>query len=106
MAAVIGPASPSHSPRLPSPPPFPEVQIGPPSPSARINPGSSNIEHDDATRHDHAAARRIRPGTKAADMAAGPPLLPLSQVASRPLIVIQHLLTLSSLTLPSSCKST
>ncbi|KAI4221444.1 MAG: hypothetical protein LQ349_007839 [Xanthoria aureola] len=82
MAAVIGPASPSHSPRLPSPPPFPEVQIGPPSPSARINPGSSNIEHDDATRHDHAAARRIRPGTKAADMAAGPPLLPLSQLDS------------------------
>ncbi|KAL8883509.1 MAG: hypothetical protein Q9215_008188 [Flavoplaca cf. flavocitrina] len=82
MAAVMGPASPSHSPRLPSPPPFPEVQIGPPSPSAHINPGSSTLEHDDAARYDQAAARRIRPGTKAADMAAGPPVVPLSQLDS------------------------
>ncbi|KAL8662391.1 MAG: hypothetical protein Q9168_008266 [Polycauliona sp. 1 TL-2023] len=78
----MGPASPSHSPRLPSPPPFPEVQLGPPSPSTHINPGSSTLEHDDAARYDQAAARRIRPGTKAADMAAGPPLVPLSQLDS------------------------
>lgn len=95
MAAVMGPASPSHSPRLPSPPPFPEVQIGPPSPSAHINSGSSNIEHDDAARYDQAAARRIRPGTKAADMAAGPPLLPLSKVGSQPISVTPQILTLS-----------
>ncbi|KAL8771035.1 MAG: hypothetical protein Q9209_003454 [Squamulea sp. 1 TL-2023] len=79
MAASI---SPSHSPRLPSPPPFPEVQIGPPSPSVHGLPGSSNLEHDDTARYDQAAFRRIRPGTKAADMAAGPPLVPLSQLDS------------------------
>ncbi|KAL8645653.1 MAG: hypothetical protein Q9226_007203 [Calogaya cf. arnoldii] len=78
----MGPASPLHSPRLPSPPPFPEVQIGPPSPSAHINSGSSIPEHDDNARYDQAAARRIRPGTKAADMAAGPPLVELARLDS------------------------
>ncbi|KAL8909451.1 MAG: hypothetical protein Q9171_005049 [Xanthocarpia ochracea] len=82
MAATLGPASPSHSPRLPSPPPFPEVQIGPPSPSAHPTSGSATEEHDDAARYDQAASRRIRPGTRAADMANGPPLIPLPQLDS------------------------
>jgi hypothetical protein len=67
------------SPRLPSPPPFPEVQIGPRSPS----PSSNNIGElstPENTEVDYGASRRIRPGTKAADMAAGRPLIPLSQV--------------------------
>ena len=81
MAATLGPASPSHSPRLPSPPPFPEVQIGPPSPSAHPTSSSATQEHDDAARYDQAASRRIRPGTRAADMANGPPLIPLPQVS-------------------------
>ncbi|KAL8727184.1 MAG: hypothetical protein Q9166_006221 [cf. Caloplaca sp. 2 TL-2023] len=76
----MGSVSPSHSPRLPSPPPFPEVQIGPQSPAAHAATGSSTQEHDDAARYDQSASRRIRPGTKAADMAAGPPMVPLSKV--------------------------
>ncbi|KAL8801725.1 MAG: hypothetical protein Q9182_004264 [Xanthomendoza sp. 2 TL-2023] len=75
-------ASPSRSPRLPSPPPFPEVQIGPQSPTGRIVPGSSTQEHDDTARYDQSASRRIRPGTRATDMAAGPPLVPLSEIDS------------------------
>ena len=71
--------SPSSSPRLPSPPPFTEVQIGPKSPSV----GDSN-EHQlgDAARIDNGSTRRIRPGTKAADMEKGPPLVPLNEVCN------------------------
>ncbi|KAI4129943.1 MAG: hypothetical protein LQ347_003571 [Umbilicaria vellea] len=36
-------------------------------------------EFDEAAKHDLGALRRIRPGTKAADMASGPPLVPLSE---------------------------
>jgi len=79
MAAPMGGASPSTSPRLPSPPPFPEVQIGPQSPGLNA-PGLSLAESEEATSYHHAAVRRIRPGTKAADMASGPPLLPLNEV--------------------------
>lgn len=60
------------SPRLPSPPPIPEDQLSPVSASPEQQKLFSNL--------DHAAERRIRPGTKAADMAEGPPLLELSEV--------------------------
>ena len=75
-----GHVSPASSPRLPSPPPFPEVQIGPRSPS----PGSGgNVTEQNAEKAslDQSASRRIRPGTRAADMASGPPLIPLSEVS-------------------------
>ena len=91
MATTVGPLSPSSSPRLPSPPPFPEVQIGLRSPtiSAISNAASPGLPTqgttspdliDTATR-DAGATRRIRPGTKAADMASGPPLVPLAEVS-------------------------
>ncbi|KAK2740735.1 hypothetical protein FQN57_005967 [Myotisia sp. PD_48] len=75
-------ASPGASPRLPSPPPFTEVQIGPKSPTV-----SDGLRHGDAflgvpEAHDEGSSRRIRPGTKAADMASGPPLVPLAQLDS------------------------
>ena len=65
------------SPRLPSPPPFTEVQIGPKSPLIGDTLGKDAEELLGASPADE---RRIRPGTKALDMAAGPPLIPLSQV--------------------------
>ena len=81
MTTTVGPRSPTHSPRLPSPPPFPEVQIGPQSPTG--NPaGVSLAEPEDPSDYEQAAARRIRPGTKVADMHFGPPLVPLSKVSS------------------------
>ncbi|DAA78201.1 TPA_exp: Uncharacterized protein A8136_5904 [Trichophyton benhamiae CBS 112371] len=83
--------SPSSSPRLPSPPPFTEVQIAPKSPT--VNDGKSDgsdeflgIPHG----QDDASARRIRPGTKAANMASGPPLVPLSELDS-PFQLQEHL---------------
>ncbi|EFR04548.1 Mob1 family protein [Nannizzia gypsea CBS 118893] len=83
--------SPSSSPRLPSPPPFTEVQIGPKSPTVGDgkNDGSDEflgIPHG----QDDASARRIRPGTKAANMASGPPLVPLSELDS-PFQLQEHL---------------
>jgi hypothetical protein len=72
------PLSPSSSPRLPSPPPFPEVQIGPQSPALGAVNSIPNAHEERMI--DQGAGRRIRPGTKAADMASGPPLIPLSEV--------------------------
>jgi hypothetical protein len=71
--------SPSSSPRLPSPPPLTEDQIGPQSPSI----GDSNDTELSVSGmgEDDGSTRRIRPGTRAADMAFGPPLIPLSQVS-------------------------
>jgi hypothetical protein len=63
------------SPRLPSPPPIPEDQLSPVSASPEQQKLFSNL--------DHAAERRIRPGTKAEDMAEGPPLVDLSEVRLR-----------------------
>lgn len=71
--------SPSSSPRLPSPPPFTEVQIGPKSPG--LGP-SLEQQSAEPPYEDDGATRRIRPGTKAADMAAGPPLVPLAEVCA------------------------
>lgn len=75
-------ASPSSSPRLPSPPPFTEVQIGPKSPTVSDGTAvSSSGELFAAAQDDESATRRIQPGAKAVDMASGPPLIPLSQVS-------------------------
>jgi hypothetical protein len=84
--------SPSSSPRLPSPPPIPEVQFGPKSPGVDL---SKELTLDAASKPDEGAARRIRPGTKAADMALGPPLVPLSQLDS-PFQLQEHLKSLCS----------
>ncbi|KAF2092111.1 Mob1/phocein [Saccharata proteae CBS 121410] len=62
--------SPSSSPRLPSPPPIAEDQLGPMSPLG-IGPEEPNT----LASVDTGASRRIRPGTKAVDMAEGPPLI-------------------------------
>lgn len=43
-------------------------------------PGPIIAEADDTANLDQGATRRIRPGTKAADMASGPPVVPLHQV--------------------------
>lgn len=66
------------SPRLPSPPPLTEVQFGPGSDeSAGQLRRASKDEHGD----DSGVTRRVRSGSKALDMAAGPPLIPLAQVS-------------------------
>ncbi|KIX02196.1 uncharacterized protein Z518_08135 [Rhinocladiella mackenziei CBS 650.93] len=96
MAAVTpsrSGVSPSSSPRLPSPPPIPEVQFGPKSPG--IGDISKELSLDATCKPDEGAARRIRPGTKAADMAMGPPLVPLSQLDS-PFQLQEHLKSLYS----------
>ncbi|KAK1640981.1 Mob1/phocein family protein [Colletotrichum phormii] len=69
------------SPRLPSPPPPAEIQIGRKSPSmgAQSNREASPMEQSLIEAN---SRRRIHPGTKAADMAAGPPLIPLNELDS------------------------
>jgi hypothetical protein len=95
--------SPSSSPRLPSPPPFTEVQIGPKSPTIRDGPPN---ELGQAAKHDDGSTRRIRPGTKAADMASGPPLIPLADVLNLAFSSGTFLLTRSSSSnRPSNCKN-
>ncbi|KAF2113438.1 Mob1/phocein [Lophiotrema nucula] len=69
--------SPASSPRLPSPPPIAEDQLGPKSPTAGTDDQLRQIGAPDL-----GASRRIRPGTKAVDMAEGPPLVDLSELAS------------------------
>ncbi|KAL2405902.1 hypothetical protein ABEF95_005408 [Exophiala dermatitidis] len=95
--AAVSPArtgvSPSSSPRLPSPPPIPEVQFGPQSPG--MGDISKELSLDATSKPDEGAARRIRPGTKAAEMAMGPPLVPLSQLES-PFQLQEHLKSLYS----------
>ncbi|GAD95873.1 mob1 family protein [Paecilomyces variotii No. 5] len=98
--------SPSSSPRLPSPPPFTEVQIGPKSPTVGEPFGNAGEQLLGATQEtDDASTRRIRPGTKAADMASGPPLIPLSQLDS-PFQLQEHLKALyHSCTKPDSSRT-
>ncbi|OAA61480.1 Mob1 family protein [Cordyceps fumosorosea ARSEF 2679] len=69
------------SPRLPSPPPAAEIQMTPNSPSsgAVVTLEATQMEQ---SLLDANSKRRIHPGTKAADMAAGPPLVPLSELES------------------------
>ena len=82
-------SSTSSSPRAYSPPPVPEVQLGrPQSPGLIGEPGPTIIEGEDTATLDHGATRRIRPGTKAADMQSGPPLVPLSQVGPSTAIIL------------------
>ena len=64
------------SPRLPSPPPPAEIQLSP-SLNATASRQTPQMEQ---TINDANAKRRIHPGTKAEDMAAGPPLVPLNEV--------------------------
>ncbi|TLS27981.1 hypothetical protein PpBr36_01727 [Pyricularia pennisetigena] len=69
------------SPRLPSPPPPAEIQIGP----VPQSPGSSpnhQVPQMEQTAIDANAKRRIHPGTRASEMAAGPPLIPLNELDS------------------------
>ncbi|KNG52128.1 mob1 family protein [Stemphylium lycopersici] len=86
------------SPRLPSPPPIPEDQLSPISASPEQQKLFSNL--------DHAAERRIRPGTKATDMAEGPPLVDLSEIDSA-FQLTEHLKALHNfLTHPVGANST
>jgi hypothetical protein len=73
---------PPSSPRLPSPPPPTEIQIGPQSPSLGGTQESA-IEQGILEAN---SARRIHSGTRAADMAAGPPLVPHTEVSSQSLL--------------------
>lgn len=82
LASTAGSISPSTSPRLPSPPPFPEVQIAPKSPIYGTTGSIAAQDADEAAMLKIGATRRIRPGTKASEMASGPPLVPLSEVRS------------------------
>ncbi|KAH0536141.1 hypothetical protein FGG08_006963 [Glutinoglossum americanum] len=75
------PLSPLNPPRLPSPPPFTEVQIGPKSPTVGDN-AAGHHDRDIEGDVDVGAVRRIRPGTKARDMASGPPLVSLGELES------------------------
>ncbi|KAI1874777.1 uncharacterized protein JN550_002206 [Neoarthrinium moseri] len=70
-------ALPPSSPRLPSPPPPAEDQMAPksPGPDTPASPMDQGIV-------DTNAKRRIHPGTKSEDMAAGPPLVPLNELDS------------------------
>ncbi|KAJ5739497.1 hypothetical protein N7533_012281 [Penicillium manginii] len=83
-------ASPSSSPRLPSPPPFTEVQFGPASPSVGETFGKDAEQLLGVPAQDDGSTRRIRPGSRAANMAFGPPLIPLSQLDS-PFQLQEHL---------------
>ncbi|TFB03721.1 MOB kinase activator-like 4 [Trichoderma ghanense] len=80
------------SPRLPSPPPPAEIQIAPNSPSGGPAAILANTEMEQS-HLDASSSRRIHPGTKAADMAAGPPLVPLSELDS-PFQLQEHLAAL------------
>ncbi|PGH09251.1 hypothetical protein AJ80_07728 [Polytolypa hystricis UAMH7299] len=92
MTAAAAP--PSSSPRLPSPPPFTEVQIGPKSPTVGDGFGSGADELlSGSAESNNASTRRIRPGTKAAHMSVGPPLVPLAQLDS-PFQLQEHLMAL------------
>ncbi|KAI1650783.1 Mob1/phocein [Daldinia loculata] len=69
------------SPRLPSPPPPAEIQIGPKSPGLGSTV-SRQAQQMEQTITEANAKRRIHPGTKSEDMAAGPPLIPLGELDS------------------------
>ncbi|KAJ9138928.1 Mob1 family protein [Pleurostoma richardsiae] len=71
-----------NSPRLPSPPPPAEIQLGPKSPSMGSGSMQRQAQRMEQNTIDTNAKRRVHPGTKAADMAAGPPLVPLNELDS------------------------
>ncbi|KAK0722228.1 Mob1/phocein, partial [Lasiosphaeria miniovina] len=72
---------PPSSPRLPSPPPPAEIQIGPKSPLVGPN-ATRQAQQIEQPVIDANAKRRIHPGTRSDDMAAGPPLVPLHELDS------------------------
>ncbi|KAI7192338.1 Mob1/phocein [Hortaea werneckii] len=80
--------SPASSPRLPSPPPIAEDQVGPTSPGISLYEDHGKLQTP--TDSNAAASRRIRPGTKAEDMAEGPPLVDLQDLDS-PFQLTEHL---------------
>ncbi|KAI6831819.1 Mob1/phocein [Hortaea werneckii] len=80
--------SPASSPRLPSPPPIAEDQVGPTSPGISLYEDHGKLQTP--TDNNAAASRRIRPGTKAEDMAEGPPLVDLQDLDS-PFQLTEHL---------------
>lgn len=96
MATTL--ASPHSSPRLPSPPPFTEVQLPPLSPAS---------EKPAPSLPSSTSTRRIRPGTKARDILAGPPLVtPLDKLDSA-FQLQEHLAALiASITHPASSPHT
>ncbi|KAK3074239.1 hypothetical protein LTR53_003462 [Teratosphaeriaceae sp. CCFEE 6253] len=71
--------SPAASPRLPSPPPIAEDQLGPASPG--VSPFEDHGKLGSGAV-DTGAGRRIRPGTRADEMAEGPPLIELQDIDS------------------------
>ncbi|KAK0325601.1 hypothetical protein LTR82_003136 [Friedmanniomyces endolithicus] len=73
--------SPALSPRLPSPPPIPEDQLGPASPGVALFEDSGKFSGG-GNLVDTGAGRRIRPGTKAEDIAEGPELVELADIDS------------------------
>ncbi|CAK7273710.1 hypothetical protein SEPCBS119000_005798 [Sporothrix epigloea] len=77
-------AIPPTSPRLPSPPPAAEIQIGPKSPAASgAELAQQQMEQQmEQSIFDANSKRRIRRGTRAADFAVGPPLVPLNELDS------------------------
>lgn len=77
IMASAATSSPSSSPRLPSPPPIAEDQTHEDNPQA----GKSQMNAS--------ASRRIRPGTKAAEITE-PPLVELSKIDS-PFALAEHL---------------
>ncbi|KAF2774485.1 Mob1/phocein [Teratosphaeria nubilosa] len=83
--------SPSSSPRLPSPPPIAEDQTMPTSPGVSLF--EDHGKFPGATLVEIGASRRIRPGTKAEDMAEGPPLVELGDIES-PFPLTEHLKSL------------
>lgn len=86
----------SMSPRLPSPPPAAEDQIGPKSPGLGGSPADQETQQMEQTALDANAKRRIHPGTKSSDMAAGPPLVPLNEVCPVSAILACDILHLAS----------
>ncbi|PSR81893.1 Mob1/phocein [Coniella lustricola] len=69
------------SPRLPSPPPPAEIQLGPKSPGLGSTADQESQLMEQTLLYAN-AKRRIRPGTKNCELAAGPPLIPLSELDS------------------------
>lgn len=105
LSSTIEMSLPPSSPRLPSPPPPTEIQIGPKSPA--LGSFSSLEPTIEQSVLDANASRRIHPGTRAADMAAGPPLIPLNEVN---MPYLRAILCIAdphdSLILPSSFRNT
>lgn len=92
----LGPSSP----RLPSPPPPAEIQLGPKSPAG--GPVSRQAQQMEQMALDANAKRRIHPGTKSCDMAAGPPLVPLNEVSETLGAFVWHMALINRLKLDSA----